>query len=167
MSRQNFRLHWLAQPCLPGAGPAGPAARSPRRQKLEHCRGEVEIRHLDFSYRPDRPLIQDFNLVAKPGQHIALVGPTGCGKTTVINLLMRFYEPNQGEILVDGQPITSLIPEQPARRFGMVLQDTWLFSGTVRENIAYSRPDATEQEVIAAAKSGTCRQLYPTSASRV
>lgn len=124
----------------------------PDAKKLEHCRGEVEIRHLDFSYRPDRPLIQDFNLVAKPGQHIALVGPTGCGKTTVINLLMRFYEPNQGEILVDGQPITSLTRDSLRAGFGMVLQDTWLFSGTVRENIAYGRPDATEQEVIAAAK---------------
>ncbi len=127
--------------------PEAPGARA-----LRDCRGRVEAEHVDFSYRPDAPLIQDLNVWAKPGQHIALVGPTGCGKTTIINLLMRFYDVDNGVIRVDGNEIRELTRSSLRGCYGMVLQDTWLFSGTVRENIAYGRPDAPEDEIVAAAK---------------
>ena len=115
-------------------------------------RGNMEIKNLSFSYVPEKPLIGDFNLSVKAGQRIAIVGPTGCGKTTFINLLMRFYDPNEGEILLDG--VNTLHMERRAlrRSIGMVLQDTWLRSGTIRENIAMGKPDASEEEIIAAAK---------------
>lgn len=115
-------------------------------------RGNMEIKNLSFSYVPEKPLIGDFNLSVKAGQRIAIVGPTGCGKTTFINLLMRFYDPNEGEILLDG--VNTLHMERRAlrRSIGMVLQDTWLRSGTIRENIAMGKPDAAEEEIIAAAK---------------
>ncbi len=119
---------------------------------IRDCRGRVELEHVDFSYRPDAPLIQDLNVRAAPGQHIALVGPTGCGKTTIINLLMRFYDVDRGLVRVDGSDVRGLTRDSLRGCYGMVLQDTWLFSGTVRENIAYGRPDAPEEEIIAAAK---------------
>lgn len=114
--------------------------------------GSVEIRDLDFSYVPEKPLIQDFCLDVQPGQRIAIVGPTGCGKTTFINLLMRFYDPDHGHILFDGVNTRNMSRKKLRSNIGMVLQDTWLQAGTVRENIAMGRPDATEDEIIAAAK---------------
>jgi ATP-binding cassette subfamily B protein len=115
-------------------------------------RGEVQFQHVTFRYKEDVPLIEDMNIDVKPGQTIAIVGPTGAGKTTLVNLLMRFYELNSGKILVDGVDITQLKRGDLRRMFGMVLQDTWLFNGTIRENIAYGREGATEEEVIQAAK---------------
>ena len=114
--------------------------------------GALEIRDLSFSYRKDRPLISGFNLKVEPGQRIAIVGPTGCGKTTFINLLMRFYDPDGGEICLDGINTQAMERSHLRRSVGMVLQDTWLKAGTVRENIAMGRPEATEEEIIAAAK---------------
>ena len=119
---------------------------------LEHCDGRVSLEHVDFSYQPEKPLIQDLNLQVSPGQKIAIVGPTGCGKTTMINLLMRFYDPDQGKIWVSGQDIMGLTRQSLRAQYGMVLQDSWLFSGTVAENIAYGRPDASREEIVAAAK---------------
>lgn len=115
-------------------------------------KGTVDLKDVCFRYVPDRPLIEGFNLHVKPGQRIAIVGPTGCGKTTMINLLMRFYDVNSGAILVDGTDIRDATRHSLRKSFGMVLQDTWLKAGTIRDNIAYGRPDASEEEVIAAAK---------------
>ncbi len=120
--------------------------------KPEVLLGGVEIHNLTFSYTEDRPLIENLNLTVKPGQKIAIVGPTGCGKTTLINLLMRFYDPKAGEILLDGVDTRSMRREDLRSCVGMVLQDTWLKNGTIRENIAMGKPDATDEEVIAAAK---------------
>ena len=114
--------------------------------------GTVGFSHVDFAYSKKKPLIRDFNLDVKSGQTIAIVGPTGCGKTTMINLLMRFYDVNAGKITVDGKDIRSVTRDSLRGAFGMVLQDTWLFRGTVRENIAYGVPDATEEEIREAAK---------------
>jgi ATP-binding cassette subfamily B protein len=114
--------------------------------------GRVEFRDVTFSYRPDRPLIERLSLVAEPGQTIAIVGPTGAGKTTLVNLLMRFYELDGGSITLDGRDIATIPRAELRANIGMVLQDTWLFGGTIRENIAYGRPDATDEEVLAAAK---------------
>src|SRR5205823_2829544 len=114
--------------------------------------GEVTFQHVNFSYKEDVPLIEDMNINVQPGQTIAIVGPTGAGKTTLVNLLMRFYELNGGKILVDGVDITELRRGDLRRTFGMVLQDTWLFNGTIRENIAYGRENATEKEILQAAK---------------
>lgn len=119
---------------------------------LKSCKGYVEIDDLNFSYTKDRPLIRDFNLQANPGTRIAIVGPTGCGKTTIINLLMRFYDADSGMIRVDGHRIQDVTRASLRSLYGMVLQDSWLFAGTVRENIAYGRPNATLEEVVAAAK---------------
>ncbi len=116
------------------------------------CEGRVDIENVSFSYRPDQTLIEDLNLLVQPGNRIAIVGPTGCGKTTIINLLMRFYDVTSGSIKVDGADIREIPRGELRRRFGMVLQDTWLYSATVRENIAYGRPDATDEEIVAAAK---------------
>ena len=116
------------------------------------CKGQVDINGVDFSYDPARPLIENMNLKVRPGQRVAIVGPTGCGKTTLINLLMRFYDVNAGEISIDGTPIRSMTRNSMRSLFGMVLQESWLFSGTVRENIAYGKPDATDEEILAAAK---------------
>ena len=116
------------------------------------CKGEVELDHVAFRYVPDRPLIKDLNLKVNSGERVAIVGPTGCGKTTIINLLMRFYDVDSGEIRVDGADIRDMTRHDLRGRYGMVLQDTWLCTGTVRENIAYGKPDATEEEVIEAAK---------------
>ena len=116
------------------------------------ARGEVRFEDVSFSYDPERPLIEHLSLVAEPGHTVAIVGPTGAGKTTMVNLVMRFYDPQSGRILIDGVDITS-IPRGVLRgRIGMVLQDTWLFAGTIRDNIAYGRPDATEEQILEAAR---------------
>ncbi len=121
-------------------------------QILTDAKGSVALEDVYFQYVPDRPLIQNFNLQVKPGQRVAIVGPTGCGKTTVINLLMRFYDVNRGCIRVDGTDIRNLTRGSLRTNYGMVLQETWLRAGTIRENICMGRPDATEEEVLAAAK---------------
>ena len=118
----------------------------------ENICGNVTLQHVSFSYSPERELIKDLNLNVKSGQRIAIVGPTGCGKTTVINLLMRFYDVDGGKITVDGENVQKLTRRSLRRSFGMVLQDTWLKTGTVRENIIMGKPDASDEEVIAAAK---------------
>ena len=130
-------------------------ARSPEPdhpQQPEKVEGAVEIRDLKFSYVPEKPLIDDFDLTIQPGQRVAIVGPTGCGKTTFINLLMRFYDPQEGEIKLDGINTLDMNRAVLRRNVGMVLQDTWLKAGTIRENITMGKPDATDEEVIAAAK---------------
>ncbi len=114
--------------------------------------GQIAIEHVDFSYVPDRPLLQDVNVTARPGTRTAIVGPTGCGKTTLINLLMRFYEPDRGQILLDGTPLDRITRRSLRASYGMVLQDTWLKTATVAENIAFGKPDATREEIVAAAK---------------
>jgi len=119
---------------------------------IEHPEGAVEFEHVRFGYSPDNILMEDMNIDVRPGQMIAIVGPTGAGKTTLVNLLMRFYEVNDGHILVDGVDITEIKRGALRRMFGMVLQDTWLFNGTIRANIAYGRENATEEEIIRAAK---------------
>jgi ATP-binding cassette subfamily B multidrug efflux pump len=115
-------------------------------------RGRVEFEDVSFSYRPEQPLIEHLSLVANPGQTVAIVGPTGAGKTTLVNLIMRFYELDAGRITLDGVDITRLRREDLRAQTGMVLQDTWLFGGTIRDNIAYGRPDATDEQIIAAAR---------------
>ena len=120
---------------------------------LEHAKGNVKLENVYFSYVPDKKLIEDFNLEVKPGQRVAIVGPTGCGKTTLINLLMRFYDVNSGKISVDGNDICHLTRGSLRTSYGMVLQETWLRAGTIRDNICMGKPDATDEEVIAAAKS--------------
>ena len=119
---------------------------------LESAEGNVELSKVSFSYSPSKPLIEDLNLSVKPGQRVAIVGPTGCGKTTVINLLMRFYDVCGGSISVDGHDLRDITRDSLRASYGMVLQETWLKSGTVRENIAFGKPDATDEEIIAAAK---------------
>ncbi|WP_433121415.1 ABC transporter ATP-binding protein [Micromonospora sp. CA-246542] len=114
--------------------------------------GRVEFEHVSFRYTPDKPLIDDLSLVAEPGHTVAIVGPTGAGKTTLVNLIMRFYELDAGRITLDGVDITTMRRDDLRGRIGMVLQDTWLFGGTIRDNIAYGRPDATEEEILAAAQ---------------
>jgi ATP-binding cassette subfamily B protein len=115
-------------------------------------RGRLVFENVSFSYSPDKPLISDLSLVAEPGQTVAIVGPTGAGKTTLVNLMMRFYEIDAGRITLDGVDVTSVSRRELRSRMGMVLQDTWLFGGTIRDNIAYGRPDATEAEILEAAK---------------
>ena len=119
---------------------------------LGDAQGSVSVKDVFFSYRPGQSLIENFNLDVKPGQRVALVGPTGCGKTTVINLLMRFYDVNEGSIQVDGTDIRHITRKSLRKNYGMVLQETWLKRGTIRENIAYGKPDATLEEVVEAAK---------------
>ena len=130
-------------------------ARTPDPEKPqfpEQVEGAVEIRDLSFSYVPEKPLIGNFSLSVKPGMRVAIVGPTGCGKTTMINLLMRFYDPQEGQIMLDGVDTRFMERSRLRRSVGMVLQDTWLKAGTIRENIAMGRPDATEDEIMDAAK---------------
>lgn len=119
---------------------------------LEHANGKVELSHVYFSYVPEQKLIEDFNLSVKPGQRVAIVGPTGCGKTTLMNLLMRFYDVNSGTIKVSDIPLQQLTRKSLRDNYGMVLQETWLRSGSIRDNIAMGKPDATDEEIIAAAK---------------
>ena len=121
-------------------------------EELKGAAGQVELEHVYFSYVKEKPLIEDLNLSVKPGQRIAIVGPTGCGKTTLINLLMRFYDVDEGSIRMDGKDIRHLTRKSLRSAYGMVLQDTWLKSGTIRENILMGKPDATEEEMIRAAK---------------
>lgn len=125
---------------------------SPDALVLENAKGDVTLRDVDFSYTPDRRLIEDLNLTVKQGQRVAIVGPTGCGKTTIINLLMRFYDVDSGSIMADGTDIRDITRNSLRRNYGMVLQETWLKSGTIRDNITMGRPDATDEEMIAAAK---------------
>ena len=125
---------------------------APDAVELPHGAGAVEFEHVKFRYVPDVPLIEDMNLKVEPGQRIALVGPTGCGKTTLVNLLMRFYEINGGTLRLDGHPIDTVTRDSLRGNLGMVLQETWLKAGTIAENIAYGKPDATREEIIAAAK---------------
>lgn len=125
---------------------------APGAVTLEHADGRVELDHVAFSYTPEQELIRDFNLTLTGGQRVAIVGPTGCGKTTIINLLMRFYDVKEGSIKVSGTDIQSMTRHSLRRNYGMVLQETWLSSGTIRENIAFGRPGATDEEIIAAAK---------------
>lgn len=119
---------------------------------LEEAQGNVDLKNVYFQYVPEKKLIQNFNLQVKPGQRVAIVGPTGCGKTTVINLLMRFYDVNSGSIKVDGTDIRDITRGSLRTNYGMVLQETWLRSGTIRDNICMGKPDATEEEIIRAAK---------------
>ncbi|MGN0465830.1 MAG: ABC transporter ATP-binding protein [Lachnospiraceae bacterium] len=119
---------------------------------LEHVQGKVDLEHVYFSYTADKELIRDFNLSVKPGSRIAIVGPTGCGKTTLINLLMRFYDVDKGEISVDGNAIKNITRKSLRQNYGMVLQETWLKEGTIRENLKMAKPDATDEEMIEAAK---------------
>lgn len=125
---------------------------APEAKTLCGADGRVAFSHVSFRYTPDRPLIEDLNVTVKPGERVAIVGPTGCGKTTLINLLMRFYDVDGGEICVCGEKITDLTRHSLRQSFGMVLQDTWIKTGTVRENIALGKPEATMQEVVEAAK---------------
>lgn len=119
---------------------------------IENKQGHIVIDHLNFSYDLSKPLIQDFNYEAKPGTMTAIVGKTGCGKTTLINLLMRFYDPQKGKITIDGVDIEEMNRDALRKMYGMVLQDSWLFKGTIKENIAYGKPEATDEEIIEAAK---------------
>ena len=122
----------------------------------EEILGDVKFEHVDFSYDKEKPLIKDLNLDVKHGQNVAIVGPTGAGKTTIVNLLMRFYDPDSGKITIDGHDIGEISRNEVRNLFGMVLQDTWLFSGTVAENIAYSKPDATREEIVKACDEAYC-----------
>lgn len=124
----------------------------PESVKIENCNGNVKIENVNFSYVKDKPLITDFSLDVKSGSHIAIVGPTGCGKTTFINLLMRFYDIDSGKISIDGVDIKDMERDELRKLYGMVLQDSWLFCGTIMENLKYGNPNATDEQVIEAAK---------------
>jgi len=132
--------------------PEESATRGGAGQSAPRLSGRVEFQHVGFSYRPGTPVIKDLSLMASPGSTVAIVGPTGAGKTTLVQLLMRFYDVDSGRILIDGVDIGSVSRQSLRRHIGMVLQDTWLFDGTIAENIAYGRPDASDQDVVAAAK---------------
>ena len=117
--------------------------------------GRIVFDHVDFGYDPEKEILHDICMYAEPGQKVAFVGATGAGKTTIVNLLMRFYDVDGGKILLDGQDIKSLSRDEVRRNFGMVLQDTWLFRGTIAQNVAYGKPDATREEIELA-----CREAY-------
>ncbi len=138
------------------------SAEHPHPVKLENIQGNVSIQHINFSYLPDQPVIHDFNLEVKSGQTVAIVGPTGSGKTTLINLFMRFYDVDDGSIKVDDIDIRDMKRDDLRSIFGMVLQDTWLFNGTIAENIAYGRQGATRQQVVDAAKTAYVHQFIRT-----
>lgn len=125
---------------------------SPESPKISECKGNVKIENVSFSYKKEKPLIRNFSLDVKSGSKVAIVGPTGCGKTTFINLLMRFYETDSGKISIDGVDIKSLSRDNLRRQFGMVLQESWLFCGTIMENLRYGNENATDEEIISAAK---------------
>ena len=118
-------------------------------------KGTIVFEHVDFSYDPKKPLIQDLNIVVKPGQKVAIVGPTGAGKTTIVNLLMRFYDIQRGRVLIDGRDASELSREENRKLFAMVLQETWLFKGSVAENVGYGSPDVTREEI-----ERVCDQAY-------
>lgn len=126
---------------------------------MENSRGTITFDKVSFAYTPERPLIKDFSLEVKPGTRVAIVGQTGAGKTTLVNLLMRFYEVDSGTIRIDGVDITSITRDSLRRNFGMVLQETWLYGASIRDNIAYGKPEATEAEVIAAAKAANAHSF--------
>ena len=126
------------------------------KEKINEVIKKIEFNHVDFGYSKDKLVIKDFNIEVKEGQKIAIVGPTGCGKTTIINLLLRFYDPSQGNISFDSLNTKDILKESLRSSFGMVLQDTWIFSGTVRENIIYGKKDASEEEIIEATKKANC-----------
>ncbi|WP_405168376.1 ABC transporter ATP-binding protein [Paenibacillus sp. FSL H3-0286] len=126
---------------------------------MNTSQGTITFEKVSFAYNPERPLINDFSLEVKPGTRVAIVGQTGAGKTTLVNLLMRFYDVDKGSIKIDGVDIKTITRDSLRRNFGMVLQDTWLFGGTIRENIAYGKPEATEEEVIAAAKAANAHSF--------
>ena len=128
------------------------AADLPQAKPLEEVKGDVQMKDIQFGYEPDKVIIHDLNLHAKPGSLVAIVGPTGAGKTTIINLLMRFYDPQKGQILMEGHDSHDITRKSLRAAYTMVLQDTWLFYGSIYDNIAFSRPDATPEEVIEAAK---------------
>lgn len=130
--------------------------------RAEPLQGKVEFREVAFSYKPEEPLIEGLNMTVEPGESVAIVGPTGAGKTTIVNLLMRFYDADSGQILLDGQDIAALSREAVRSCFGMVLQDTWLFRGTIAENIAYGKPDATREEVEEACRRAHCDHFIRT-----
>ena len=136
----------------------------PRQGEVDpqQTRGEVEFCHVAFSYQPDQPLIRDLSFIARPGQTVAIVGPTGAGKTTIVNLLMGFYDITAGDIRIDGRSQSRIGRDQARELFGMVLQDTWLFRGTVAENIAYGRPDATREEIVRACDDAYCDHFIRT-----
>ena len=150
---RSFRTRWPAPPGIFELIDEKPQV--PDREdakELHDVKGYVDLEHVYFSYDPKQKLIEDFNLSVKPGQRVAIVGPTGCGKTTLINLLMRFYDADSGRILVDGEDVMGVTRKSLRSNYGMVLQDTWLRNGTIRENIVMGKPDATEQEIREAAK---------------
>lgn len=131
-------------------------------RKLANVKGEVVFKDVCFSYNPKERLIQNLNITVRPGQNVAIVGPTGAGKTTIVNLLMRFYDPDSGEILLDGIDTRTCAREQIRQNIGMVLQDTWLFKGTIAENISYGRPDASMEEIVKAGKKAHCDHFIRT-----
>jgi len=139
-------------PATPVPGTTVPATTVPATTVPGTAEGRVSLEHVYFRYEPDKPLIEDFNLEVAPGETVAIVGPTGAGKTTMVNLLVRFYEVDEGRILLDGVAYADLARDEVRRSFGMVLQDTWLFAGTIRENIGYGKPGATNDEIVAAAE---------------
>ena len=128
------------------------ADESDKKLCLSNVKGDVEFRHVKFGYSPDKTIIHDFSAKVKAGQKVAIVGPTGAGKTTIVNLVMRFYEVDGGQILLDGTPISDLPRSNVHEQFGMVLQDTWIFDGTIRENIVYSKPDVSSEQVVSVCK---------------
>ena len=128
----------------------------------QEARGNIRFEDVDFSYDKNSPLIQGLNIDVRQGQNVAIVGPTGAGKTTIVNLLMRFYDVDKGRILIDGVDCATLSREEMRRQFGMVLQDTWLFRGTIAENVAYGKPDATREEIIAACDRAYCDHFIRT-----
>ena len=137
---------------------ADPVLSETKKPDLVNVQGSIDMEHVCFSYDASRPFIEDFNLHVAPGMHVALVGPTGCGKTTIINLLMRFYEISSGRICVDGTDITSISRTSLRNSCGMVLQDTWLYDGTIRDNLKIGKPDATDEEIMEACRKTQCME---------